>query len=164
MIIFKRDVAVKDTMLFEEYFPDVLALDLEDKREVLKTAIARWMFVDGILAGETYGHKVRDVDEPVPGVTDADLRLDSRWHADKTFYVYTTGTLKPYQRQGYAKILKAHTLGVVSGLGFATVIGHSTENGSIQLNQSVGADVIGEYPNWLGSGHTYFMYRINLRD
>src|SRR5436853_331967 len=128
-IQFVSHVPVEETMFFEDAFPDVLALDLEDKREALKTAIARWMYVNRLLVGETYGHRMKDVDEPVPGVTDEDTRLDSRWDPDRDLYVYTTGIADPFQGLGYAKILKAHFLGVLSGMGFRHVVGHSRKNG-----------------------------------
>ncbi len=161
-IQFTSHVPVEHTMFFEDAFSESLALSLQDKREALKTAIARWMYVGSRLVGETYGYRMQDVDEPIPGVTDEDNRLDPRWDPVRDCYLYSTGIAETFQGMGYGKILKAHFLGVLAAMGFRNVVGHARKNGSLQLNQRFGAEVLSEHSDWFDSGETYWLYRIAL--
>jgi hypothetical protein len=57
VIKFKYNVPLEQTMDFEAVYHPGLQLDLEQKQEVWDTpgAFFVWMFVDGELAGESYG-------------------------------------------------------------------------------------------------------------
>ena len=56
-ITFKYDVPLEETMEFETVYHPNLQLDLADKKEIWETpgAFFVWMYVDGELAGESYG-------------------------------------------------------------------------------------------------------------
>jgi GNAT superfamily N-acetyltransferase len=173
MISFRRNVPTSETMVFEEVFAENLQMEtVEEKEELLEKALTVWMFVDGKIAGETYGYAVPDIDEDIPGVegfcfSDGKARKDNV--PEQTFYMYSTAILPEFQRKGYARILKSYMLGVVSASSylswspFETVIGHSHEGGSLQLNLGFGAKTLAGFSNWYDTGKTYYMYRLDLR-
>ena len=165
-ITFVSQIHVAKTMAFEELFSEELALDVKDKKDVLSTAIARWMFVGDELVGETYAHMLKDLDEWIPGVNEEKPphRTLDRWHPmSQAVYVYSTGILPGWQHQGFGRILKAHLLGVLAGRQIRTVLGHCTNAESLRLNQKFGAQILGEFEDWYGTDETATMYRIDLQ-
>lgn len=153
IITFRHEVPVSKTMAFERLYHYNLAFDYRGKCEILKKqAIKVWMFVDGRLAGETYGMRLGDSDEQIEG-TEA-------FHPD-TLYTYSISILKSFQGLGLAKVLKAYYLGCARST-FKTIIGHSLEGGSIYLNMAFGAKLVKPFPNWYGTRKTAYLYVIEL--
>lgn len=152
-IIFKSDMPVKDTMVFEKLFHENLAFDLKDKKDILKSAsIKLWMLVDGELAGETYGMTVPDIGEDLEGC--------QNYQRSDCLYVYSIAILLGFQGRGLAKVLKAYSLGLAFGKGFTSVIDHAHEGASLYLNQLFGAKVISEHKDWYETGETYYLNEI----
>jgi hypothetical protein len=62
----------EQTMAFEAVYPEALQLDLSEKKEIWDApgSIFVWMFVDGELAGESYGTPLANSDEPIEGLFD----------------------------------------------------------------------------------------------
>jgi hypothetical protein len=56
-IEFKYDVPLEQTMGFEPVYHEAMRLDILEKTEIWNAfgSIFVWMYVDGVLAGETYG-------------------------------------------------------------------------------------------------------------
>lgn len=156
---FVFNVPLATTMQFEELYRESLRLDLP-KKQKFREAGAEFIYLTsnktGELISETYCIEVdRIVDlfneeEIPPGVRE--------WRGKNAVYCYSNTTLQKHQSKGFGKILKAYYLGYVTGKGFCFSIGHGRRNGSIQLNQSFGAEIIRAYANWSGTGEIYDFY------
>jgi GNAT superfamily N-acetyltransferase len=85
-------------MIFEDQYEPELQSLAADKDYILDRGLAAWMYVDGQLAGETFGLFVADDDEVL-------IDLEDRPGGD--FYVYSTTILPQYRGRGYGRILKA---------------------------------------------------------
>lgn len=167
MIVFKMYPPIEDTMIMEQEFDEETRMSLEEKKDLLKQAIVCGIYFNYQLIGEWYGFKLECLpekdpeDQYCPG--DDFPKFGTKSYSRMwTFYCYSNGLKKEFQRQGYGSILKAHMLGYLRALGFGTVIGHSHENGSIQLNERFGAKRIHCFNNWYETGHRYWLYEINL--
>ena len=146
-------------MEFETVYHPNLQLDLADKQEVWNTpgALFVWMFVDGEIAGESYG-----------------IPLTSRrisWRIccffppsekENAVCCYSNTILPKFQRRGLGAILKAHWLGIAVGKGFDVVYGHARPGSSQALNAKFGAEFLEDLPNWFGTGEDYKKYRLVL--
>jgi GNAT superfamily N-acetyltransferase len=156
---FKYDVPLEQTMVFESVYHPNLQLDLSDKQEIWETpgAFCVWMFVDGELAGESYGIPL---DSPTEFLEDL-LVLPAN-EEEKAVCCYSNTILPRFQKQGYGSILKAHWLGLAAGKGFDVVYGHARPGGSQALNAKFGAVFLENLPNWFGSGEDYRKYRLVL--
>ncbi len=159
-IKFTKYVSLEDSLVFEKVYAENLQSDLQEKQELKDDGIEFVYLVDGetgALIGETYFiplDKMKDwpADEAQP-----DEGLDE-YYGTNAMYVYSTTILPKYQGKGYGKILKAYYLGLCASRGFDYSIGHARFNGSIQLNQSFGAKIVGEFSDWYKTGETYFLY------
>jgi hypothetical protein len=150
-IMFNSHLPVTKTMAFEAVFEPGLRLDLRYKRSIIKNGIAAWMFVDDVLAGETYGIRPRDLGEEIEDVEKRDL---------DSIYCYSTTILPKFQGRGLAKILKAYWLGMVAPI--STVVGHSTSPGMVKINELFGAKHTVKHANWYGTRREAWFYRIQL--
>ncbi len=161
MAVIKFDYAVplEKTMEFESVYHANLQLALSEKQEVWETpgAFFVWMFVDGELAGESYGI-------PLASPTDFldDLLVLPAKEKEKAVCCYSNTILPRFQKRGYGAILKAHWLGLAAGKGFDVVYGHARPGGSQALNAKFGAVFLENLPNWFGSGEDYKKYRLEL--
>jgi len=159
VIGFRYDVPLEKTMEFEAVYHPNLRLDLFDKREVweIPGAFFVWMFVDGEIAGESYGI-------PLASPTDflEDLLVLPPSEKEKAVCCYSNTILPRFQKRGYGSILKAHWLGLAAGKGFDVVYGHARPGGSQALNAKFGAEFLEDLPNWFGSGEDYRKYRLAL--
>jgi GNAT superfamily N-acetyltransferase len=157
------------TMVFEEVYEESLRLSLEDKEDLFEypTLVVAYLYVDGVLAGETYGVPAQDLFDEGPERESE--HLDS---ADALFkdiatvaecadplYCYSTTILPRYQGKGYGKVLKAYWLGLTEG-SFDGVCGHSTSPTMVALNNWFGAHHNYEpsSEDWYGSGRTAWFY------
>jgi GNAT superfamily N-acetyltransferase len=160
VIKFKYDVPLEQTMDFENVYHPGLQLDLSQKQEVWETpgAFFVWMFVDGVLAGESYGI-------PLSGSSDLieDLSVLPEHEKERAVCCFSNTILPAFQKRGYGSILKAHWLGLAAAKGFAVVYGHARPGGSQALNAKFGAVFLEDLPNWFGSGEDYRKYRLVLK-
>ncbi|HMD07706.1 MAG TPA: hypothetical protein VKH63_09230 [Candidatus Acidoferrum sp.] len=161
VIEFKYDVPLEQTMDFEAVYHPGLQLDLEQKQEVWETpgAFFVWMFVDGELAGESYGIPLTSSSELIE-----DLLVLPESEKEKAVCCFSNTILPAFQRQGYGAILKAHWLGLAAGKGFDVVYGHARPGGSQALNAKFGAVFLENLPDWFGSGEDYRKYRLVLNN
>ena len=158
VIRFQYDVPLEETMAFEAVYPQNLQMTLPAKRALLKTegAIVVWMFVDEVLAGESYGIPMAGyVDE----MEDAALVQDDRAHA---LHCFSNTVLPAFQRRGLGETLKSHWLGLAKGNGFRVIYGYARPGASQGLNAKFGAQFLGDFPDWYGTAETYRLYRLEL--
>jgi hypothetical protein len=112
-----------------------------------------WMFVNGQLAGETYGIPLANSIEGLPdmtGIADSEKKRGIR--------CYSNTILPAVQNRGLGTVLKAHWLGLAAGKGFDNVYGYAGPGGSQSLNAKFGAVFLDRFPNWCGTGEEYKMY------
>ena len=159
VIKFSYDVPLEATMDFEKVYHPGLQLDLEQKQEVWDTpgAFFVWMFVDGEIAGESYGIPLSSSNELIE-----DLSVLPESEKEKAVCCFSNTILPSFQKQGYGSILKAHWLGLAAAKGFKIVYGHARPGGSQALNAKFGAVFLENLPDWFGSGEDYRKYRLEL--
>jgi hypothetical protein len=159
-IKFRYDVPLEETMEFESVYHPNLQLDLADKKEVWETpgAFFVWMFVDGELAGESYGIPLAS-----PTAFLDDLLVLPASEKENAVCCYSNTILPKFQRRGLGAILKAHWLGIAAGKGFDVVYGHARPGSSQALNAKFGAVFLEDLPDWFGSGEDYKKYRLELK-
>lgn len=160
VIKFSYDVPLEETMAFEAVYPEPLQLDLSEKIEIWHTpgAIFVWMFVDGELAGESYGTPVATPDDPIEGLADL-----TEAEKESAIHCYSNTILPSFHQRGLGTILKAHWLGLVAGKGFSTVYGHARSGASQALNAKFGAVFLQAFSDWYGTGEEYKLYRLELK-
>jgi len=159
VIKFSYDVPLEQTAAFESVYHEALRLDLSEKKKIWDApgSIFAWLFVDGELAGESYGIPLESCDEPIGGLTGLTER------EEKTgIYCYSNTILPSFQKRRLGTILKAHWLGLAAGKGFSIVYGHARPGGSQALNAKFGAVFLNRFPDWYGTGEEYRMYRLAL--
>jgi GNAT superfamily N-acetyltransferase len=159
MLSFRTDVPLETTMDFELVYHPNLQMDLASKKFLrqIPGAIFLWMYIDGSLAGETYGIPLAASDENLPGLSE--LPPDEKQTA---FYCYSNTLLPAYQHQGFGALLKTEWLARVTAAGYKSVYGHARPGPSQELNASFGAVFSRSFPNWYGTGETYAFYRLAL--
>jgi hypothetical protein len=160
LIKFSYSLQLDHTLVFEDVYHENLKLDLSEKKEILDTpgSIFAWMFVDGELAGESYGVPLATSDDEFEG-----LEKLSEIEKHDGIYCYSNTMLPAFQSQGLGTILKAHWLGLAVGKGFATVYGHARPGASQALNAKFGAVFLEDFPNWSDTGEEYRLYRLTLK-
>jgi len=159
-IEFKYDVPLEQTMAFEPVYHEAMQLNIWEKTEIRNAfgSIFVWMYVDRVLAGETYG---------VPLASHCELIEELGKLAEREkksgIYCYSNTILPAFQGRGLGSILKAHWLGLAVGDGFEVVYGHARPGGSQALNAKFGAVFMDSFPDWGGSGEEYKLYRLVLK-
>ncbi len=156
-INFKYDLPLEQTMAFEAVYHEAEQLHLSEKKKIRDApgSIFAWMFVDGELAGETYGIPLAS---SIAGLTD--LTASEKRSG---IHCYSNTILPSLQKRGLGTILKAHWLGMAAGKGFESVYGYARPGGSQSLNARFGAVFLGDFPNWCGTGEEYKLYRLELK-
>ena len=159
VITFSYNVALDQTLAFESVYHEELQLDLLGKQEIRDTpgSLFAWLFLDGVLAGESYGVPLAASDEEIEGL--AELTEEQKI---KGIYCYSNTILPAFQRQGLGRVLKAHWLGLAVGKGFEVVYGHARPGGSQALNAKFGAVLLESFPDWYNTGEEYRLYRLQL--
>ncbi len=159
VIRFCYGLPLDQSMSFEAVYPEPLQLDLVQKQQVWDApgSIFVWMFVDGELAGESYGMPVEDTDELIEAFADVSTQQNKN-----AIHCYSNTILPSFQEQGLGTILKAHWLGLAAAKGFKFVYGFARPGGSQALNAKFGAVFLAGFPDWYGSGEEYKLYRLNL--
>lgn len=149
-ITFRFSYPISRTMAFEREHHPNLQLTLQEKRELLRNAIAIWMLEDEKLIGETYGVPWDDA-EDMPGFPqDPDA-----------IYCFSNTILRKFQGKGYGAILKAAFIGRVSR-DFKRIYGHARPGASQALNTKFGARLGKTYKNWFDTGEDYRVYVLEL--
>jgi hypothetical protein len=145
---------------FESCYEEELQLDPEEKAEILaapEQTLCLWMFVDGELAGETYGASPHDLFAAIEEeIEDCDK------NDPLAVYCYSTTILPKFQGMGLAKILKAYWLGLIKGRGYDSVCGHATTPAMLKINLDFGAQVKAVHSNWYETERTAHFYEIKL--
>lgn len=149
-ITFVYKYPIAKTMDFEKEYHPNLRLSLREKRKMLKDAIVIWMFVDGELAGETFGMPLSKKDR-MPGCPDD----------PEAIYCYSNTILRAHQGRGYGSILKAAFIGRVSR-DFRRIYGHARPGASQALNVKFGARLGHTFANWYETGEDYRVYVLDL--
>jgi hypothetical protein len=146
-------------MDFEYLYHPNLQMDLSSKQFLsnIPGAIFLWMYVDGVLAGETYGIPLAMSDENLPG-----LAALSKEEKQSAFYCYSNTLLPAFHHRALGTVLKRQWLGQVAAAGFKTVYGHARPGPSQQLNAAFGAVFSSEFTNWYGTHEAYKLYRLAL--
>jgi ribosomal protein S18 acetylase RimI-like enzyme len=159
-IRFRYDLALDQTMMFEDVYPEPLQLDLEEKQELWDTAgsIFVWMFVGAEIVGESYGIPLATIHREVEGLQD--LSAPDR---ESSIYCHSNTILPAFQHRGFGTILKSHWLGLVAAAGFKSVYGHARPGRSQKLNARFGAEFVESFPDWYGTQEEYRLYRLALR-
>jgi hypothetical protein len=159
-INFRYDMPLEQTMVFEALYHATEQLDVSQKKRIWDAAgsIFVWMFVDGELAGETYGIPLAN---SIEGLTDMREMTDGEMKTG--IHCYSNTILPFFQNRGLGTILKAHWLGLAAGKGFANVYGYARPGGSQSLNAKFGAVFLDRHPNWYGTGEEYTRYRLGLK-
>lgn len=150
-----------DTSAFEAQFEPTLQIDPEEKKELICASDnAVWMYVDGKLAGETYGLTPSAYAE---GSDDEkDVIEDCDPEDDDSVYCYSTTLLPEFQGKGLGKLLKAYWLGVVKSNGHSKICGHATSPAALKLNELFGAEVKSTREKWYDTDRTAHFYEIKL--
>ena len=158
VISFRYDVPLEETMAIEAVYQGSEQLDLSKKRKIWDApgSIFVWMFVDGELAGESYGVPLSSSFCGLTDLTDNERKAG--------IHCYSNTVLPSFQKQGLGTILKAHWLGVAAGKGFGIVYGYARPGRSQALNARFGAVFIDSFPNWCGTGEEYKLHRLVLRE
>lgn len=154
-ITFKNysQIALSDTMVFDEQYPEQLQFDEEEKKEVLEgCSVAIWMFVDGELCGECYGTAVSNLDEEIPDVSEF----------SDAIYCDSTTILPKFQGRGLGKLLKDYYNELAFGAGFRTLIVHATSEAAVKLNIRYAAKFGAVHENWYGTERTAHFYSITI--
>jgi len=160
LIKFNYGVPLEQTMDFDAEYPKALQLDFPRKMKYWEKpgSIFVWMFVDGELAGESYGFPVASSDEGIKGLVDlTDIEKKPG------IYCYSTTILPSFQERELGTILKAHWLGLAAGKGFDVVYGHARQGPSQRVNAKFGALFLKSFPDYAGTGEEYRGYRLALK-
>jgi GNAT superfamily N-acetyltransferase len=149
-VTFTQSVPIAETMMFDDVYEESLQLDVAEKVDLLgRNALAVWMRVDGVLAGECYGAPPSMFDEPIEDVTDYDPR---------SLYCYSTTILPRFQGLGLSKILVAYWNGVALGRGFHKVCGHATSPAMVAVRTFFGARFGAVHERWYETNRTARFY------
>jgi hypothetical protein len=154
----RERITIADTMAFEACFEPELRLTFDEKADILDVGEGAWMFVDGTLAGETYGATPAAIYERT-GEEIEDCHNDD----ECSFYVYSTSFLPQYRGLGLAPVFMAHFQGFLTGKlrprwVHDKLIGHATTPHMISLREMFGATFGATHANWCGSPRTAVFY------
>jgi hypothetical protein len=150
VITFIPKIPTRDSLIFDKCYEPELQLDLDEKSKLLNSAIAAFMLIDGVLAGETFGVQLKDLDEEIEDCTN---------EPPQSVYCYSTTILPAFQHKGLAKILKAFWLGQCFELRLP-IVGHSTSPEMKHINALFGAVHSIRHENWYKTARTAWFYHL----
>jgi GNAT superfamily N-acetyltransferase len=153
IITFEEYLPIEDTMVFEDVFEEELQLDEDEKSKIINAGWPLWMFVDGELAGETYGIRLRTLKEEIEDCKNLDKN---------SVYCYSTALLPKFRGKNLGPILKAYWIGMMRGMHQRAIIGHATSSQAKKLNEMFGAQFGNVHTMWYGTERTAVFYWINL--
>jgi GNAT superfamily N-acetyltransferase len=140
-------------MCFEAVYEPNLRLELAEKTAIVRNGIAVWMYVDGAIAGETYGISPAKIDDDIEDLRGADPSV---------MYCYSTTVLPAFQRRRLSKVLCAYWLGAVKQAGYRLVAGHATSPAMIAVKAYFGASFSAVHERWYGTERTATFYELTL--
>lgn len=145
-------------MVFEECFDPELRLTFDEKDKIVDAGAGIWMFVDGKLAGETYGATPAAIYERLGEEID-DCHVDD----ECSFYVYSTCILPRYRGLVLAPVLMAFFQGFLTHKlrprwVHDKLIGHATTPRMMVLRGMFGATFGATHEHWCGSERTAVYY------
>ena len=144
---------IRETMCFESVYEECLRLSEGDKKRIIFDGVAAWMFVDGLLAGESYGATPAKLDAEMPDVPQNDsLCIDC----------YSSTVLPQFQGRGLGKVLVAYWNGLARGSGFTKVAGHATDPRIVAVRSFFGVRFGAVHQNWYGTTRTAHYYEGDL--
>jgi hypothetical protein len=153
IVTFRTAMPIPETMGFERVYEKNLQLDASYKATIVRDGIAVWMFVDGSLAGETYGISPARIDEEIEDVPVRDPSV---------IYCYSTTLLPAFQGQHLSKVLCAYWLGLAKQAGFRLVAGHATSPAMVAVKAYFGASFSAVHERWYGTKRTAHFYELVL--
>jgi ribosomal protein S18 acetylase RimI-like enzyme len=142
-IIFRTGLSARLTECFEDQYEESLQLPREDKDEILQKGLSVWMFVDGKIAGESYGICPADLDEEIEDIADK---------PSDVFYIYSLTLLPEYRGKGLAKILTSYLLGMAHE--YKTITAHATTDAVVAIMKTFGAEVTTKHERWYDTERT----------
>ncbi len=162
---FIHNIPFEKTQIFEDLYHPNLQTDIQTKQDIKKDGgefVYLWDTEENKPIGQTYFIPLdafinweADEEQPEDGL--------DKYYYQNGVYVFGTEILPDYQRQGYGKLLKAYSLGIMRTSGYKFVMGHArVSTGSINLNEYFGARRIGPYKNWYQTGETHILYKLDL--
>jgi GNAT superfamily N-acetyltransferase len=169
-------LSLEDTMIFDETYERKLNFGPKAKARSLRNGIAAWLFVDGALAGETYGAPLGESDDEV-AEDDDDEDADDELGADVetgdadlvpylgaagVIYCDSTTILPAFQKQGLSYVLCAFWLGMVKQAGYRVVIGHASLPEMMNVKAYFGARELAVRPKWYGTDRDGRFYELVL--
>lgn len=154
LIQFTQNVAIVDSMIFEDCYEEGLRMDFEEKKDIIFKGVnfVVWMFVDKQLAGEAYGVRLSNMDEEIEDCSDL---------PGNVIYCYSTTILPQFRELGLGAILKSHWLGMCRNRT-NLVVGHSTSSIMKRINENFGAVHSTEHENWYGTRRRAWFYKLEL--
>jgi hypothetical protein len=153
ILTFKTKMPIAETMAFEDVYEENLRLDAPYKAQIVRDGVAVWMFVDGELAGETYGISPARIDEEIEDLPERDPAV---------IYCYSTTLFPKFQKRNLSKILCAYWFGLVKGAGYCVVAGHTTSPAMRAVKASFGATFSAVHEGWYGTRRVAHFYRMTL--
>lgn len=159
-IKFTAEISIEDSIVFEKVYPENLQWDAPAKQELKDDGVEFMYMVNAEtneLIGEVYYialDKMKDWDADEEQLDDG---LEP-YYDKNMMYCFSNTILPKFQKQGYGKILKAWFLGYSKGEGFELTIGHARPEGSLQLNESFGAEVVRTFETWYGLNENVYLY------
>jgi GNAT superfamily N-acetyltransferase len=160
IVTFSHNLHAKDCRIFEEVYESELQMEDEDKDFILNEGnLGVWMYVDGYLAGESYGIRVGDIG-------DLDDPDEPRWTEDvrnrvNDIYCCSTTILPLYQGRGLGGILKSYWLGYARAIWpYEVISGHATTPAMVAINRRFGAKFLSSHENWYGTKREAHFYVI----
>lgn len=151
-IVLTDTIDLADTMVFERQYEEPLRLSLAEKTAMRDSGwFAVWMFIDGALAGETYGARLSVLDEKIEDCAEEPM---------SAIYCYSTTLLPSFRGKGLAELLKAFWLGMTYP---ATIVGHATSPAAWRLNEKFGAAEVCRHAGWYGTEREAVFYRLVRR-
>lgn len=80
----------------------------------------------------------------------------------EAMYLISLAVLPRYRNVGLGKALKISLMKEAKKLGYDVIVSHAREGAALELNKRLGARVIKPYPDWFGTGETYYLCEIDL--
>lgn len=147
---------IPDTLIFEEAYPENLALDLETRRKILSCGVALYVYVRGKLAGEHYGNTPANIFQKTgEHIPDTDI------HDVDSYYAYSTTILPKFRGEGLSTKLLIYAQGYLTGM-YPKIIGHATSEAMFHIRVDLGAHMVKKHRNWYNTGRLAWYYEQDL--
>jgi GNAT superfamily N-acetyltransferase len=141
-------------MTFEECYEEELRIDPEERKDIIESGLAIYMYSPYGLIGECYGatpFALEFIDETPE---------DCLPYDDESIYVYSTTVLPEYRGKGHGKQLIEEFARYTSDQGHVKLVGHATTLAMKHLREQQGAifHSKGVHEKWFGTDRTAHFY------